>query len=102
VRGLVRHTLDEKARAVLVVALTFKLGLHMASSLLKPMARDFGWSKQRIGWAVMTVGAASALMGAALGDPAFEVGSRSKRQRRRRLAVDVIAPHALPLGVLWN
>lgn len=66
-RGLVRHMLDEKARAVLVVALTFKLGLHMASSLLKPMARDFGWSKQRIGWAVVTVGAAGALMGAALG-----------------------------------
>jgi PAT family beta-lactamase induction signal transducer AmpG len=67
VRGLVRHMLNEKARAVIVLALTFKLGLHMASSLLKPMARDFGWSKQRIGWAVVTVGSAGALMGAALG-----------------------------------
>jgi PAT family beta-lactamase induction signal transducer AmpG len=67
VRGLVRHIMNEKARAVVVLALTFKLGLHMASSLLKPMARDFGWSKQRIGWAVVTVGSAGALMGAALG-----------------------------------
>jgi PAT family beta-lactamase induction signal transducer AmpG len=67
VRGLVRHMLNEKARAVIVLALTFKLGLHMASSLLKPMAKDFGWSKERIGWAVVTVGSAGALMGAALG-----------------------------------
>ena len=67
VRGLVRHMLNEKARAVFVLALTFKLGLHMASSLLKPMAKDFGWSKERIGWAVVTVGSAGALMGAALG-----------------------------------
>ena len=29
------------------MALTFKLGLHMASSLLKPMAVDFGWTKER-------------------------------------------------------
>lgn len=67
VRGLVRHMLHGKARAVIVLALTFKLGLHMASSLLKPMAKDFGWSKERIGWAVVTVGSAGALMGAALG-----------------------------------
>ncbi|MEA2748172.1 MAG: transporter, family, beta-lactamase induction signal transducer AmpG [Myxococcales bacterium] len=67
VRGLLRHMLDERARAVIVLALTFKLGLHMASSLLKPMAKDFGWTKERIGWAVVTVGSAGALMGAALG-----------------------------------
>ena len=67
VRGLVRHMVNEKARAVIALALTFKLGLHMAGSLLKPMAKDFGWSKERIGWAVVTVGSAGALMGAALG-----------------------------------
>ena len=67
VRGLLRHMVNEKARAVIVLALTFKLGLHMAGSLLKPMAKDFGWSKERIGWAVVTVGSAGALMGAALG-----------------------------------
>ena len=88
-RGLVRHTLDEKARAVLVVALTFKLGLHMASSLLKPMARDFGWSQQRIGWAVMTVGAASALMRAALG------GVLHRRLRERRALVVALVAQTL-------
>jgi predicted MFS family arabinose efflux permease len=67
VRGLLRHMLKAKGRDVIVLALTFKLGLHMASSLLKPMAKDFGWSKERIGWAVVTVGSAGALMGAALG-----------------------------------
>jgi PAT family beta-lactamase induction signal transducer AmpG len=67
VRGLVRHMMNPKARDVIVLALTFKLGLHMAGSLLKPMAKDFGWTKERIGWAVVTVGSAGALMGAALG-----------------------------------
>ena len=67
VRGLVRHMVQAKARDVIVLALTFKLGLHMAGSLLKPMAKDFGWTKERIGWAVVTVGSAGALMGAALG-----------------------------------
>ncbi len=67
VRGLLAHMLQGKARAVIALALTYKLGLHMAGSLLKPMAKDFGWSKERIGWAVVTVGSAGALMGATLG-----------------------------------
>lgn len=67
VRGLLAHMLQAKARPVIALALTYKLGLHMAGSLLKPMAKDFGWSKERIGWALVTVGSAGALMGAALG-----------------------------------
>jgi len=67
VRGLLAHMLHDKSRAVIALALTYKLGLHMAGSLLKPMAKDFGWTKERIGWAVVTVGSAGALMGAALG-----------------------------------
>jgi PAT family beta-lactamase induction signal transducer AmpG len=39
----------------------------MASSLLKPMAVDYGWTKQQIGAAVVSVGSASALLGAASG-----------------------------------
>ena len=66
-RGLIRHMFGPDARPVVVLALTFKLGLHMASSLLKPMAKDYGWSKERIGWAVVSVGSVGALMGAALG-----------------------------------
>ena len=60
-RGLLRHMFGAVARPVIVLALTFKLGLHMASGLLKPMAKDFGWSKERIGWAVVSVGSAGAV-----------------------------------------
>ena len=67
VRALLRHMVEPAARPVLVIALTFKLGLHIASGLLKPMAKDHGWSKERIGWAVVTVGTAGALFGATLG-----------------------------------
>jgi predicted MFS family arabinose efflux permease len=67
VRGLARHLIGHEARPVLLLALTFKLGLHMAGSLLKPMAVDYGWTKHQIGAAVVSVGSASALAGAAAG-----------------------------------
>jgi len=102
----------ETARPVIVLALTFKLGLHMASSLLKPMAKDFGWSKERIGWAVVTVGSVGALMGAALGGVLHK-----KLGERRALLVAVViqtlvclpliavsllhAPLALTTFVIW-
>jgi PAT family beta-lactamase induction signal transducer AmpG len=86
VRGLIRHMVAREARPVIVIALTFKLGLHMASSLLKPMAKDFGWSKERIGWAVVSVGSVGALMGAALGGVLHR-----KLGERRALMVAVVA-----------
>ncbi|HVJ94663.1 MAG TPA: MFS transporter [Labilithrix sp.] len=67
VRALVKHATGRDARRVLFVALSFKLGLHMASPLLKPMAVDYGWTKERIGAAVVSVGSAAALAGAAAG-----------------------------------
>ena len=85
VRGVIRHMVAPGARPVIVLALTFKLGLHMASSLLKPMAKDFGWSKERIGWAVVTVGSAGALLGAALGGVLHR-----KLGERRALMVAVV------------
>jgi predicted MFS family arabinose efflux permease len=85
-RRLIRHMFGPDARPVLVIALTFKLGLHMASSLLKPMAKDYGWSKERIGWAVVSVGSVGALMGAALGG----VLHRKLGERRALLVAVVI------------
>ncbi|CAN5914085.1 MFS transporter [soil metagenome] len=85
VRGLLRHMFAPLARPVIVIALTFKLGLHMASGLLKPMAKDFGWSKERIGWAVVTVGSAGALLGAALGGVLHR-----KLGERRALGVAIV------------
>lgn len=85
IRRLIRHMFGPSTRPVIVLALTFKLGLHMASSLLKPMAKDFGWSKERIGWAVVSVGSVGALMGAALGGVLHR-----KLGERRALLVAVI------------
>ncbi len=67
VRALLKQMIRPEARVVLVMAMTFKMGMHMAASLLKPMAKDFGWTKEQIGWAMVTVGSASALTGAAAG-----------------------------------
>lgn len=67
IRALAKHMISRDALPVLALALTFKLGLHMAVALIKPMAVDYGWTKQQIGAAVVSVGSASALAGAAAG-----------------------------------
>lgn len=56
-----------KVRAVLVVAFTYKLGLHMAASLLKPVLVDGGWSKERIGTLAVTVGTLAGVAGSVVG-----------------------------------
>ncbi len=66
-RALLRHLVRPEVRTVLAVALTFKLGLHVASALFKPMAVDAGWTKREIGLAVVTVGTVASLFGAATG-----------------------------------
>lgn len=63
----VRSLFRRESIGVVIVASTFKLGLHMASSILKPMTVDYGWSKRQIGLAVVTFGTASALAGAVAG-----------------------------------
>jgi predicted MFS family arabinose efflux permease len=65
--ALARHIAARETWVVLALALTFKLGLHMASSLLKPMAVDYGWTKEQIGWAMVSVGSVAALLGSAAG-----------------------------------
>jgi MFS transporter, PAT family, beta-lactamase induction signal transducer AmpG len=67
IKALAKHAISKEAFPVLGLALTFKLGLHMAVALIKPMAVDYGWTKQQIGAAVVSVGSASALAGAAAG-----------------------------------
>lgn len=66
-RALFKRMISEPCLPVIAVAASFKLGLHMASSLLKPMAVDAGWSKVEIGAAVVAVGTVSGLIGAGLG-----------------------------------
>jgi PAT family beta-lactamase induction signal transducer AmpG len=56
-----------EAIAVIGIAATYKLGLHMASSLLKPMTVDYHWTKEQIGIAVVTFGTGGALVGSVAG-----------------------------------
>jgi predicted MFS family arabinose efflux permease len=94
IRELAGHALGRDAWIVFALALTFKLGLHMASSLLKPMAVDYGWSKQQIGAAVVTVGSASALVGAAAG------GVLHRMLREKRALVVALGAQALACAPL--
>lgn len=64
---LVKHIVHRDVIVVAIIAVTFKLGLHMAGALLKPMAVDYGWTKKEIGAAVVSVGSVSALAGSAAG-----------------------------------
>ncbi len=56
-----------EVRTVLIVAFTFKLGLHAAAALLKPVLVDGGWSKERIGALAVTVGTLAGVLGSVAG-----------------------------------
>jgi MFS transporter, PAT family, beta-lactamase induction signal transducer AmpG len=64
---VLRHAFSGKTALVIAFAATFKLGLHMASGLIKPMVVDAGWSRETIGIAVVTYGTAAGFVGAAVG-----------------------------------
>ncbi len=70
---LARRALRAETWPVIATALGFKLGLHVAGALIKPMVVDAKWTQAEIGWAVVTVGTASGLAGAALGGVAHRV-----------------------------
>ncbi|MFO0757047.1 MAG: MFS transporter [Byssovorax sp.] len=65
--AMLRHALGRETWPVVAMALTFKLGVHVATSIVKPMVVDHGWSPEAIGWAVVSVGTAAGLVGAAIG-----------------------------------
>lgn len=94
---MLAHVLRGETWQVLALALTFKLGLHMASALLKPMAVDFGWSKERIGWAVVLFGSLGGLAGASVGGVLHR---RLGESRALRLALVLQAAGCLPLVVV--
>ncbi len=64
---LVRHMFGKRAWPVVAVALTYKLGLHMAAFLIKPMVVDAHWTPQEIGAVVVTAGTTAGLAGAVAG-----------------------------------
>lgn len=62
-----RAMLRPEVRAVLLVAFGYKLGLHAAGALLKPVLVDGGWSKERIGALAVTVGTLAGVAGSLAG-----------------------------------
>lgn len=71
--ALLRVAFGSRCWPVLALAATFKLGPHVAASLIKPMLVDHHWSGAQIGWAAVTVGTFSALLGAAAGGWVYRV-----------------------------
>ena len=81
VRALARHMTARAALPVAAVALTYKLGLHAASALIKPMLVDAGWSHEAIGGLAVSLGAAAAVIGSILGGALHRVlGERKALQ----------------------
>lgn len=65
--GLLRSMAGRGVWRVAALAVTFKLGAHAASALIKPTLVDLGWSQESIGAVVVTLGTGASLLGAALG-----------------------------------
>lgn len=90
----IAHLFRREAFAVIALAATYKLGLHMASSLLKPMAVDHHWTRQQIGIAVVTFGTGGALVGSLAGGAVH----RLMKEKRALLVAGVLqAVVCLPL-----
>ncbi len=62
-----KHLIGRDVWPVAVLALTYKLGIHMAAVLIKPMLVDAKWSERSIGLVAVTFGIAGALVGAGVG-----------------------------------
>ncbi len=67
VKALFRHIFSHDAWPVMALALTYKLGMHMATVLIKPMLVDAHWTNRQIGLAAVTLGITAGLLGAAAG-----------------------------------
>lgn len=92
--SMLRHVFGPLRWRVAALALTFKLGAHAASGLIKPLLVDAGWSHAAIGATVVTFGTGAAVLGA-LGGGALH----RALGERRALAVAAVAQAvtALPL-----
>lgn len=92
--SMLRHVFGPLRWRVAALALTFKLGAHAASGLIKPLLVDAGWSHAAIGATVVTFGTGAAVLGA-LGGGALH----RALGERRALGVAAVAQAvtALPL-----
>jgi len=76
--ALLRHIFSSDVWPVMVIALTYKLGLHMATVLIKPMLVDAHWTNRQIGLAAVTLGITAGLLGAAAGGVLHRVVSETR------------------------
>ncbi len=92
--SMLRHVFGPLRWRVAALALTFKLGAHAASGLIKPLLVDAGWSHAAIGATVVTFGTGAAVL-EALGGGALH----RALGERRALGVAAVAQAvtALPL-----
>lgn len=66
-RALLKHLFSREVWPVVALAASYKLGLHLAAVLIKPMVVDAQWSTREIGIAVVSAGTAAGLLGAVAG-----------------------------------
>ncbi len=77
-RALFKHMVSAPSRPVVLLALTYKLGLHMAAFLIKPIVVDAHWTDTEIGYAVVTAGTTAGLVGAVAGGALHRVLAERK------------------------
>lgn len=93
VRTLVRHMVAGPALPVATLALSYKLGLHAAAALIKPMLVDAHWSQEAIGSLAVSLGAVSAVAGSVVGGGLHRLlGERRALQTGAVLQAGAILP----------
>ena len=65
--GVFKHMFAREGRTVIFMVATFKLGVHIAAPLIKPMVVDAHWTMTQIGVAVVTLGIVCGVTGALSG-----------------------------------
>jgi len=93
--ALIAHVFTGPAIGALLLAITFKLGLHVQSGLIKPMLVDAKWSEADIGLIAVTVGTVMSLFGAFMGGVAHRALAE-----RRALFASALAQAAVSVPVL--
>jgi predicted MFS family arabinose efflux permease len=93
-RALVRHLFGRETWPIVAIACSYKLGLHVAAVLIKPMVVDAHWTERQIGLAVVIVGTGCSLVGAAMGGLLHK---RFSEARALAIAAVVQVASCLPL-----
>ncbi len=93
--ALAKHMVQPKTWPVVVLALTYKIGLHMAAFLIKPIVVDAHWTDREIGFAVVTAGTTAGLIGAVAGGALHRV-----MHERRALAFGAIVQSLVCIPLL--